>query len=100
MSAFVRAKFRCLEVTRRYSHTAVPSAHNDHAPEHDVFTWRVKLVPVMGKSKTSGGDCEENKAFYATTPSGQFEFETHSERAASAFQPGQAYYIDFTPTDG
>ena len=26
-----RAKFRCLEVTKRYSHTAMPSVHNGTA---------------------------------------------------------------------
>ncbi len=101
MPASVRAKFRCLEVTKRYSHTVAPSAHNGHAPEHDVFSYRVKLAPVHGKSKTGGYDpCDENKAFYEATPSGEIELMTVSEGAAAAFVPGQAYYIDFTPAEG
>lgn len=100
MSASVRAKFRCLEVTRRYSHTAEPSVHNGHAPEHDVFQYRVKLAPVFGTKSGRSAKCPENEAFYAATPSGEIELTTVSESAASAFTPGQAYYVDFTPTDG
>lgn len=100
MSAPVRAKFRCLEVTKRYSHTEAPTVHNGNAPEHDVFQYRVKLAPVYGDKKGSGQTCPENKAFYASTPCGEIELTTVSEGAAAAFVPGQAYYIDFTPTDG
>jgi len=101
MSASVRAKFRCLEVTKRYSHTESPSVHNGQAPERDVFQFRVKLVPVMSKTKAGSYDpCEENKSFFAATPSGEIELTTVSEKAAEAFVPGQAYYIDFTPADG
>lgn len=100
MPSTVRAKFRCLEVTRRYSHTETPSVHNGNAPEHDVFTYRVKLVPVYGHGKNGKPASEENKAFYASTPSGQIELETVSESASAAFEPGVAYLIDFTPTEG
>lgn len=96
----IRAKFRCLEVTRRYSHTEQPSVHNGNAPEHDVFQYRVKLAPVYGDKRGSGTPCPENKLFYAATPTGQIELETVSEAAAAAFVPGQAYYVDFTPADG
>lgn len=99
--AAVRAKFRCLEVTKRYSHTESPSAHNDNAPEHDVFQYAVRLVPVYGKGKNGkGSESLENRSFYAATPTGQIELTTISESAAAAFVPGQAYYIDFTPADG
>ena len=96
----VRAKFRCLEVTKRFSHTEAPSVHNGNAPEHDVFNYRVKLVPVFGTKKGASADCQENKAFYAATPSGEFTLEMLSETAAASFRPGQAYYIDFTEADG
>lgn len=97
----VRAKFRCLEITRRYTHTVTPSVHNGNAPEHDVFSFRVKLAPVMSKSKSGGYDADhENKAFYDATPGGEIELTGLAERAAAHFVPGQAYYIDFTPADG
>lgn len=101
MSASVRAKFRCLEVTKRYSHTTGPSSglHPDTEPT-DVFQYRVKLAPVYGSGKNGKPASEENKAFYASTPCGQIELETVSEGAAAAFVPGQAYLIDFTPADG
>ena len=100
MSATIRAKFRCIEVTKRYSHTEQPNVHNGNAPEHDVFHYRVKLLPVYGDKKGSGVSCPENKEFYAATPCGDFALETVSERAAASFTPGQAYYVDFTPAEG
>jgi hypothetical protein len=84
----VRAKFRC--------HTTP-----DPAGDVDHFSYRVKLVPVMVKSKTGEyGPGGENAAFFAATPSGEIEFVNLAESAARHFVPGQAYYIDFTPTDG
>lgn len=101
MSGTVRAKFRCLEVVKRYTHTVVPSVHNGNLPEHDVFQYRVKLAPVMSKSKAGGYEKDhENKTFYDATPGGEIELTGLREQAAQHFLPGQAYYIDFTPTEG
>lgn len=44
---------------------------------------------------TDGSD--ENKAFFASTPSGTLSFETVNEAAAKAFRHGQHYYLDLTP---
>jgi len=92
----VRAKFRCLESAKRYTHTTPePSGGIDH------FAYKVKLVPVMSKSKNGGYDADnENKDFYAATPGGEIEINMLSERAGLSFVPGQAYYVDFTPADG
>jgi hypothetical protein len=95
-----RCKFRCLSVTQKFSHTEVPSAHNGHAPEHDVFQYDVRLAPVYGDKKGSGQSCPENKTFYAATPCGQIEFTSVNPAIAKTFVPGQAYLIDFTPADG
>lgn len=93
----VRAKFRCIESTRRYTHTSDAGLPT----EVDHVSYRVRLVPVMSKSKGGGyGDCEENKAFYAATPSGEIVLDTINPSAAEQFVPGQAFYIDFTPADG
>lgn len=54
----------------------------------------VKFVPVTGGS-------EENKKFYAATPSGSIEF-TISEQAAKSLELdvaklGAEFYVDITP---
>lgn len=87
-----RAKFRCLESTRRFTHTDADGV--------DQFHYRVKLVPVFGTKKGAYAPCPENEVFYAATPSGEIELTMVSPAAAAAFVPGQAYYIDFTPVDG
>jgi hypothetical protein len=56
----------------------------------------VKFVPVSGGS-------EENKRFYAATPSGSLEF-TISETAAKSLQLdvaalGAEFYVDITPAN-
>ena len=97
----IRAKFRCLEVTKRYSHTTEPGFRDGGMHDAvDLFQYRVKLAPVYGRGKNGKPESPENKAFYAATPSGEIELTTVSEAAAQAFVPGQAYYVDFTPADG
>lgn len=88
----VRAKFRCLEVTKRYSHTDGEGV--------DISTYRVKLAPVLANKKHPYGDVPENKLFFAQTPSGEMEMSLVSEGTASFFEPGKAYYLDFTEADG
>lgn len=86
----IRAKFRCLEVTKRYSHTDRDGV--------DAHTYRVKLAPVLANKNHT--DCAENKVFFAQTPGGELEMSLVSESTASAFTPGKAYYLDFTEADG
>jgi hypothetical protein len=50
----------------------------------------VELVAV-----TSGSD--ENKSFWQYTPAGNIKLSVVNEAAAAQFQPGQEYYVDFTP---
>lgn len=40
---------------------------------------------------------EENKKFFAATPSGQLEFNTVNAAAVAGLQLGGEYYIDVTP---
>lgn len=42
---------------------------------------------------------EENKAFFAATPSASITFGTVNKEAAEQFQPGKEYYLDITPTE-
>jgi hypothetical protein len=50
----------------------------------------IKLSAVTG-----GGD--ENKAFFAATPSGSITLGTVNADAAGEFQLGAEVYVDFTP---
>jgi hypothetical protein len=73
----VRAKFRVSSIT-----------------EHDYVGRRMKtieLTPVM-----SNDPGNENKSFWDATPSGVIKLGTVSMEAASQFDVGREYYIDFT----
>lgn len=50
----------------------------------------IKLNPVMSGSK-------ENEEFYKYSPSGSIELGTINEAAATSFEIGKEYYVDFTP---
>lgn len=70
----VRAKFTCTSITKS---TKYPSG----------FMWAYKFNVV-----TSGS--EENKEFFASTPSGNIEIAGIRD---DLFEVGQEYYLDFTP---
>jgi len=72
----VRCKFVCKSITE--------SAHWDKQKPN---LKAIKFEPV-----TSGS--EENKSFFAATPSGTLEFATVNHEAAASFVVGQEYYID------
>jgi hypothetical protein len=74
----VRAKFTAISVTKR-------TGWGEHP-----FVYDVSLRPVSGTT-------EENKAFYAASPSGSIEISTLNEAAANQFQPGVEYYVTFEP---
>ncbi len=59
-------------------------------------------------TKTPGSPCsitmwpvvdgsEENKAFFASTPSGKIELSILNDLAAAQLLVGEEYYVDFTP---
>jgi len=82
-SHVVRAKFRCMSIT-----------------SHHQGDTEVRLLPVYNKP---GGGYEvppENKEFWEATPAGEIVMTIRNEAAAKHFEPGQAYYIDFTPAPG
>lgn len=70
----VRAKFKVEEITRTTS---------GHA---------VRLVPVSSGSK-------ENEEFFKWTPWGEIKIGTINADAASQFEPGKQFYVDFTPAE-
>ncbi len=80
----VRAKFRLDSITRQKSTRYV----DGKSEPCEVQTLR--LYPVSGSS-------DENKKFFASTPSGQIELGTVNAEAVAQFQLGGEYYVDFTP---
>jgi hypothetical protein len=74
----MRAKFNCLSVTK--------SKHWDGTGR---FIFNAKMTPVMNGS-------EENKEFYASTPSGNIELVQFNE---DLFEPGKMYFVDFTEAE-
>lgn len=74
MGRVVRCKFKCHEVTKRVGWSGYE------------FLWAAKFSAVTDGS-------EENKAFFAATPSGQLEVSTIKE---DFFEVGKEYYLDLT----
>lgn len=74
----VRAKFKVISITI--------TEHWDKT-KGNIST--IKLSPVI-----SGSD--KNKEFYAATPSGDITLGTINDSAASQFELGKEYYVDFT----
>lgn len=77
----VRAKFKVQSITQSAGWGASPVR---------VFT--VRLTPVVGGS-------EENKSFYAATPTGSIELGCTNEGVGEQFAIGQDFYVDFTPAE-
>lgn len=73
----VRAKFKVQAIERTQSYNS----------DKEIQT--IKMLPV-----TSGS--EENKTFYAFTPSGEIKLGTINVDAANKFELGKEYYVDFT----
>lgn len=72
----VKAKFTVSSVTKRKGWGGNP------------WVWDIKLNPVTSNT-------DENKSFYASTPSGEIVLGTVNESAADAFEPGKDYYVTF-----
>lgn len=72
-----RAKFKCNSVTKQTGWG-----------EHE-FLYSAKFGVVNGNS-------EENKSFFASTPSGMIEIATVKE---DHFEVGKEYFIDFTKAE-
>ncbi len=79
----VRAKFTVSSITR-----TLGSVYQDgkYVPR-EVQT--IKLWPVSGTS-------DENKKFFASTPTGEITLGTVNLEAAQQFELNKSYYIDFT----
>lgn len=76
----VRAKFKVQEITRREGWSGIKEIHS------------IKLAPVCDGS-------EENKQFFASTPSGHIDLGCANAEATKQFELGKSYYVDFTPAE-
>ena len=54
-----------------------------------------EVVQTIHLRPVSDGS-EENKSFYASTPSGRIELGTVNAAAAEEFKLGEEYYVEFT----
>lgn len=72
-----RAKFQCTAVTKRKGWSGAP------------FVYEAEFSAVMG-------DSEENKAFFAASPSGNIKLGTVR---SDHFEVGKSYYVDFTEAE-
>lgn len=84
----VRAKFRCISVTRSLGSKRAPDG-NGYV---DCEQRTIKLQPVYG----NGNPDHENTKFWNATPSGAIELGVINLEAAEQFEIGAEYYVDFT----
>jgi len=82
MAPVTRAKFRCVSITLQ---------GKDRAP------CSVKLSAVYPDAEKDGYAHDENHAFFNATPYGEITMNIQNPYGAEMFQPGDSYYVDFTP---
>jgi hypothetical protein len=61
---------------------------------------RVGMRPVTGRKDANGswaGPCLENQSFAKATPSGELWLMIDNPEAATQFELGKEYYVDFSP---
>lgn len=78
-----RAKFLCISKTETWSNIWV-----------DGKSIPGTLVSVKFQVVTGGSD--ENKQFFASTPSGSIELGQMKKEIADQFELNKEYYVDFT----
>lgn len=89
----VRAKFKCDSWETSLYITGYETGKMgtpDYSKPITAEVRSMKFTPVFGDSS------EENKKFFAATPSGQLTMGVVSQEAWKHFELGQAYYLDFT----
>lgn len=87
----VRAKFKVLRYESQLMSTRQPDG-----TYRDQEVRTIVLVPV---GPAAGGESEENKRFFAATPSGEIRLGVVNASAAAHFVLGAELYVDFTPTE-
>ncbi len=85
----VRAKFVCTGVTVEKGNT---SWHYKEGNTEALDVVTVRMQPVVLGS-------DENKEFFASTPSGSIEMRILRPEAVDWFVMGREYYVNFTGAD-
>ncbi len=80
----VRAKFICTVVSKRRAVGWWDPKGTHHAGESFLYEYEFMAV--------TGDGAEENKDFFASTPSGEIKLRAVRD---DLFEPGQEYYLDF-----
>jgi hypothetical protein len=74
-----------------------------NVPVRAKFKWTAKEAggsyPSISLHAVVGGDNPENDSFFKATPSGNIGLGVVNEEAASQFEVGKEYYVDFTPAE-
>lgn len=81
----VRAKFYCTSITKQMG-----GGYNNDGKYVSMVVYNYRFQAVAGGVGTD----EENKKFYASTPSGTIELQAVRD---DFFEISQEYYLDFTP---
>ncbi len=81
----IRCKFKCVSITRSLSAKKDPKTGVYGPAPLDTANFQVVI-----------GDSEENKKFFASTPSGELKVGMHEP---GVFEVGMEYYIDITPAE-
>lgn len=85
MSTTMRAKFVVGEVS-------------DVRTEHGGTSQKVSMRPVTTSSYGDNGENEDN-TFARYTPSGEIRLQITNPDLNGKINPGEVYYIDFTPAN-
>lgn len=85
MNMKIRAKMLCQSVSR--------SAAGTEQDGTKRYQETVRLTAV------TYGDNDENKTYAQYTPNASVDMTIDNQRALGAFEPGEEYYVDFTPAN-
>lgn len=85
MPRSTRCKFVCNSITRSMS-----SKYNSETKQYESAPLDTANMSVVS------GNSEENKQFFASTPSGTLQVGLHTP---GVFEVGKEYYVDITPAE-
>lgn len=90
----VRAKFTVKSIARDFYPKSIKLDDGSYKSEpRELHT--VTLTPVYG----NGDPNHENTKFWEASPTGEIKLGTINAEAASQFELGKEYYIDFTKAE-
>jgi hypothetical protein len=85
MTGTTRCKFRCNRVTEQLMSVSEYDKDGKYIGNKETTVYGAEMYPVTGTT-------EENKKFFASTPTGEFKVSCVTRR----FEPGKEYFIDIT----